>query len=450
MKDIVFLGPSLPLAAARAIVDADYRPPAQMGDVYRAAQEHPRSITIIDGLFERVPAVWHKEILFALDRGIAVYGASSMGALRAAELDSFGMVGIGAIYRDYASGALNDDDEVAVAHASADHAYRSTSVAMVNLRVGLGRALDLRLLDAAQAEALMTRAKARFYPERSWEQLYRDAIDVGMQADQVEALRDWVDLARPDQKRDDAAEALQFLCRAAHPAATESRFAFEHTVYWETVETYCARAVSDRSASTERVRNHARIFERDREGLVDRALLAVLVQHEFRRLRLRPVEDRAALARFRLRRGLESAAEFSLWLQRNAVAKEECLQIARIEAMCAELRNRHISQIDRELLLQLKAESRYTAIAEAATTKWAAVADSQLAQISQEDVADFDQVLEWYQSRHGKITTTLTRHAAELGIGSVHQWREEVFAEFLAHNESHFAGNTKRESNNAF
>ena len=107
MKDVIFLGPSLDLARARAICPGDYRPPVRMGDVFRAASERPRSIVIIDGLFERIPAVWHKEILFALDRGIAVYGGSSMGALRAAELDAFGMVGIGSIYRDFASWYAN-------------------------------------------------------------------------------------------------------------------------------------------------------------------------------------------------------------------------------------------------------------------------------------------------------------------------------------------------------
>ena len=62
------------------------------------------------------------------------FGASSMGALRAAELHTFGMRGVGEIFERYRDGVLEDDDEVAVSHASADHAYRELSVAMVNLR----------------------------------------------------------------------------------------------------------------------------------------------------------------------------------------------------------------------------------------------------------------------------------------------------------------------------
>src|SRR6185503_3993378 len=97
-------------------------------------------IALIDGYFERMAAVWHKEILLALERGIAVWGAASMGALRAAELAPFGMVGVGTIYRAFARGDLVADDEVAVAHLPAEQGYRSISDALVNLRDGIARA----------------------------------------------------------------------------------------------------------------------------------------------------------------------------------------------------------------------------------------------------------------------------------------------------------------------
>ncbi len=122
MTAMVFLGPSLDIETARGELDAIYLPPV-VGDVYRAATRQPDAIGIIDGRFQDVPAVWHKEILWALNQGIPVYGSSSMGALRAAELDSFGMVGIGAIYRAYRDGVLEDDDEVAVAHRTAEEGF---------------------------------------------------------------------------------------------------------------------------------------------------------------------------------------------------------------------------------------------------------------------------------------------------------------------------------------
>ena len=71
------------------------------------------AIGIIDGYFENIPSVWHKEILWAMSQGIHVFGSASMGALRAAELAPFGMEGVGAIFEAYRDGWLEDDDEVA-------------------------------------------------------------------------------------------------------------------------------------------------------------------------------------------------------------------------------------------------------------------------------------------------------------------------------------------------
>jgi len=100
----VFTGPTLSAAEASQVLDADYFPPAMQGSVFQAACQRPRVIAIIDGRFESVPSIWHKEILWAMDQGIHVFGSASMGALRAAELAAFGMVGIGKVFASYASG----------------------------------------------------------------------------------------------------------------------------------------------------------------------------------------------------------------------------------------------------------------------------------------------------------------------------------------------------------
>jgi hypothetical protein len=104
---VVFLGPSLPVDEARRILPACYLGPARCGDVLRARRLQPRVMAVIDGLFGTTPAVWHKEILVALDDGIAMYGASSMGALRAAELERFGMIGVGRIFEAYREGTAS-------------------------------------------------------------------------------------------------------------------------------------------------------------------------------------------------------------------------------------------------------------------------------------------------------------------------------------------------------
>src|SRR6185436_15946902 len=126
-----FLGPTLSHDEARDVLDAEYRPPAAHGDVLRAALRRPRAIGLVDGVFEGVPAVWHKEILFALAEGVHVFGAASMGALRAAELSTFGMRGIGQIYDWYAGGAIDADDEVALVHGPYETDFLALSEPLV-------------------------------------------------------------------------------------------------------------------------------------------------------------------------------------------------------------------------------------------------------------------------------------------------------------------------------
>jgi hypothetical protein len=111
--------------------------PAVLGSVFRALQAGYKIVCLIDGYFGNTPSVWHKEILFALKTGVTVCGSSSMGALRAAELHPFGMIGFGHIYRAFRRGALQDDDEVCVLHAVQELNFAPLSEAMVNIRYTL-------------------------------------------------------------------------------------------------------------------------------------------------------------------------------------------------------------------------------------------------------------------------------------------------------------------------
>ena len=209
MTCIVFLGPSLAIDEASAILDAVYRPPAAANDVLDAVCDAPRAIVVIDGLFEQVLSVRHKEILYALSRGIRVYGAASMGALRAAELDSFGMRGVGKIYEAYASGEYEDDDEVAVAHATTDYGCRPVSEAMVNLRWGLELAEAQRAITAATRARLTALGKTLFYRERSWAALLALGAGEGIPARELQSLRAFVKQTQPNRKRDDAVMVLE-------------------------------------------------------------------------------------------------------------------------------------------------------------------------------------------------------------------------------------------------
>ena len=112
----VFAGPTISHKEIKQHIDCVCLPPVCHGDILQLLEAKPIAIGIIDGYFEGAPSVWHKEILYALDQGVHVFGSSSMGALRAAELYPFGMKGVGQIFQWYKEGLIDADDEVAVLH----------------------------------------------------------------------------------------------------------------------------------------------------------------------------------------------------------------------------------------------------------------------------------------------------------------------------------------------
>ncbi|HVY50167.1 MAG TPA: TfuA-like protein [Devosia sp.] len=148
----------------------DLRGPAGRGAILRAVEAGAQAIGLVDGIYEHEPAVWHKEILYALAQGVPVLGAASMGALRAAECAAFGMVGVGSIFREYLKGVRTADADVAVAHGPAEFGYQPLSVALVDAESALA-ALPLAPRDRAR---LVARARALHFKDRTWDAICRD------------------------------------------------------------------------------------------------------------------------------------------------------------------------------------------------------------------------------------------------------------------------------------
>jgi hypothetical protein len=209
---VVFLGPSLSIDQARRTLPARYLGPARCGDVLRARRLSPRAIAIVDGVFASTPAIWHKEILLALEDGIAVFGASSMGALRAAELVPFGMVGIGRIFEAYRDGVYTDDDEVALLHGPADSAYRGLSEAMVNIRSTVAHAVASGIIRPDSGERVIRCAKDTFYQERSLGAAIESAWRGDAHAEEASRFRRFIQNGGyVNQKRLDALELLAYI-----------------------------------------------------------------------------------------------------------------------------------------------------------------------------------------------------------------------------------------------
>jgi len=215
---VVFLGPTLPESECRSILAADVRPPARRGDVYRAIADGFDTIVLIDGEFHGSPAVWQREIVDAMAEGLRVHGASSMGALRAAELHTFGMVGHGRIFEWFRDGLLVADDEVALTYAVTTAGYHPTSEPLVNIRATLAKAVP-DVLTAAECEQVVAQARATYFADRSFDALFAAAPVTQWSAGRRDAFERFITANRIDQKRLDAIAAL----RAVASMSTSAR-----------------------------------------------------------------------------------------------------------------------------------------------------------------------------------------------------------------------------------
>ncbi|NJO36122.1 MAG: hypothetical protein HC869_26785, partial [Rhodospirillales bacterium] len=178
-------------------------PPAACGDVAKAVRGGAEAVGLIDGLFETAPAVWHKELLWALSKGATLLGSSSMGALRAAEMWPFGMKGVGVVYRLYRSGAIIDDDEVALLHGPPEAGCVPLSEAMVNIRATLRRARRLQMITSEAERTIGRTAKSLHYKHRTLDRILQLSSNQLALQDTHELHRQ-LDGIRRDVKREDA------------------------------------------------------------------------------------------------------------------------------------------------------------------------------------------------------------------------------------------------------
>lgn len=168
-ETVVFLETTLAHQEAMSLLpDATYLPSIKKGDVLKSINDGYKRIVIIDGNFSWIPSVWHKEILTALDYGIEVYGAASMGALRASELDVFGMKGHGCIYEMYKNEEIDGDDEVAIAYSK--YNYFQT-IPLVNIRLTLER------INISNKDMILNSIRSIFYAERTWDRIAEQVSD---------------------------------------------------------------------------------------------------------------------------------------------------------------------------------------------------------------------------------------------------------------------------------
>lgn len=203
-KIIIFTGPSLHPEDAEKILNAEYYPPVGRDDILNVLKYNPDFIGIIDGVFHQRPAVSHKELLKAMKMGITVVGGASMGALRASELDDFGMIGVGKVYKAYKNGEIESDDDVAVVFNPQN--TEQLSEALVSMSYNFQEAFKQGLISSEDLKKLNKTAKSIYYPKRTYKLVLNDT-DIDPQKKVL--LKEFLEEKGKDIKREDAILVLK-------------------------------------------------------------------------------------------------------------------------------------------------------------------------------------------------------------------------------------------------
>lgn len=428
MNAIIFVGPTLRAEAVQDHLDATVLPPVQQGDVYRIARDGPKAIGIIDGYFDGVPSVWHKEILWALEQGIPVFGSASMGALRAAELADFGMIGVGQVFRDYLSGAIADEDEVAVLHGPAELGFMPLSEPMVSIRATIHRAQAENVLSETFAQSLLDAAKGLHYRDRVWDRVIAAATG----APGLEDFRNWLPSGQVDAKGDDAREMLALMAqRPTSENKASGALRIERTLAWRElqarVDAQAAPQDSDARALVDELRLNPELYA----GLRDRAALHLLARDEARRFDHQPDRDalRQHMTAHRRAARLPRQAHLKKWLRDNdlTLAQYEALLTDRVHKDAAIAAR--TAELDTALLAELRHDGHYRTLRDRARRK----ADH----IGGLDHANCDmnrtQALIWYfETRLDQaVPDDLESHAIALGLEGRKAFVDLIEAEFM-------------------
>lgn len=117
----LFIGPTAYNLSLNKLVtpETSIFPPVRRGDIQILIEEKsPATIVIVDGTFQPYQPVSHIEIINSLKQGWRVWGMSSIGAIRAAEMHELGMQGYGTVFNRFMENEDFPEDYVALIHGT--------------------------------------------------------------------------------------------------------------------------------------------------------------------------------------------------------------------------------------------------------------------------------------------------------------------------------------------
>lgn len=342
MRTLIYAGPSVYGFHDWQADEINYRPVRQ-SDLITDIKffTDVDQIVIIDGEFNQSLSVWHKELLFclALPRIRRVIGASSMGALRAVELEPYGMIGVGDIFDWYQRELTEDEAEVALSYASED--YRPMTVPLCNIRAGVRhyeREFEGQPETIKPCQEFFTAAAALHFSERSQQKL--------------EVL--WDKIGRPklggvsfphiDQKRIDALSAIALSReRGSIPEINKTKCMalLDVATFNAQYERERRIKVDEQNIALFEIDSYIALNAVDGRDIIWRAVnraLALLLA-DMLGITVSDQETHEEMVRWHTRRGLKVGSDLTAELDRNGMDMNELMFLIQQEARLRQLHN---------------------------------------------------------------------------------------------------------------
>lgn len=435
-KVLIFTGPSLDHDSIREVLpNAIIRPPARQGDIISDMMEfEPTHVILLEGTFHQSLSVWHKELAWALQipgvRG--VYGASSMGALRAADLADFGMIGSGRIFNWYYEGVVTDESEVAAVYQEGpNQRFASYTVPLVNVRGALLKGLELEVLEEEAAAEIFAKARSIHWTERTKRAL--EALGGPVLIAMLEAH---------DQKAIDALELL-YKFRELKPVEGFTKFTEDalSLLFSAQFERDRAVFVGSRRVKLQDLEAFVTLHDQEYEehiAAADNRMLALFLADIYR-IGYSTEELDAEWQHFNVKMGLRSLAEHDRWLRENHMNGKELVRLMAEEVRLRKLRRALMTRSGprrrtQRLLDYLKISRRYAYWANAAARHEELISARGGEETLYFGQTDVSLLLSQHAKRAGlTVTLSLEDYVREMGFGTIRELMVALSRDNLAY-----------------
>jgi hypothetical protein len=166
----IFIGPTLngfEQQVKRSTDKFAWHAPIKRDDInHLMATQKPTSILIVDGYFHNCLAVGHREIREAIKAGWDIWGVSSMGAIRAAEMISLGMKGYGLVFKHFVEDPDFRDDEVTLLHGI-KKPYHPVSEPLIHIRYSLNKLRSTNQITTREQNRIINILSSMWYGDRT-------------------------------------------------------------------------------------------------------------------------------------------------------------------------------------------------------------------------------------------------------------------------------------------